>query len=74
MDRERAGDMEADRQREERQGRGRDTGLLPGAWAVPRASHEGTLRRAGGRQGRRWAWGEVRLGQLAPGPGDWWKE
>jgi len=75
MDRERESQRDgAERQREkQKQRRGRETGLLPGAWAVPGASQEGSLQEGRGRQRRRWGWGEVRLGEFASGPGDGWK-
>ena len=46
MDRERESQRDgAERQREkQKQRRGRETGLLPGAWAVPGASQEGSLQ------------------------------
>lgn len=53
-ERERARETGAERQREEKkQRRGRETSLLPGAWAVPRASHEESLQEGRGRQRRR---------------------
>ena len=45
----------AERQRKEKkQRRGRETGLLPGAWAVPGASQDGSLWEGRGRKRRRW--------------------
>lgn len=81
---ERETEAEMDRERESQRDRSRET--EKGEEAAEREGDKSaacgqspghhTRRACGrsrGRQRRPWGWGEVRLGEFAPGPGDGWK-